>query len=254
MTYMTINGNPNPQNEAVVVLHSGGLDSTTCLALACATYRPENVYPVMFDYGQTHIAELDRAERIAVQFRTHYPVRLSVRALATLAGSALTNSAIAIEQQASLSGGNTWAAQRGLPSTFVPGRNLVFLSLAAAYAARIGAHTLMTGVCEADVAGYPDCRGAFLDGALDAIREALGEPDMDIVAPLLHKNKAQTFAMAEALGVLDVAVEDTMTCYRGVRDQRHDWGYGCAECPACIERANGWAAFHAMKQATEEAA
>lgn len=247
---ITVKHNKNPNNERVVVLFSGGLDSTVCLGLACQAYRPSNVYPLLFDYGQRHRIELDQAKRIAAMLRTARAMTLPVDALRVLGGSALTDGDVPVEASATRAGGNAYAAQRGLPSTFVPGRNLVFLSLAAAYAATLGANTIMTGVCEADAAGYPDCRRSFVEAANKAVSQALGEA-LVVDAPLLHMNKASTFALAESLGILDLVVEETQTCYRGERggEHKHDWGHGCARCPACLERERGWAAYVALKQA-----
>lgn len=139
--------------------------------------------------------------------------------------------------------GNEHAERHGLPSTFVPGRNLIFLGLVAAYAAQHDIGNIVTGVCEADDAGYPDCRGSFIDAFEHAANEAMGLEDMIIHTPLLTRTKAQTFKLADELGVLDIILEDTHTCYEGDRSTRWSWGYGCGDCPACQERARGYDSF-----------
>lgn len=223
-----------------VVLHSGGQDSSTCLAWAVYKWGSDRILPVSFDYGQKHKVEMDCAREVCARLEVPMPEILPVEALKVLGGAALTDSNVEVASDAAGTG-NLYAAEHGLPSTFVPGRNLVFLTLAAAYAAKNGVRNLVTGVCEADDAGYPDCRGSFIRAAEHAITEALDDR-IAIHAPLLDKSKAQTFALASSLGHLDLIVKHTHTCYNGVHDlaHLHDWGYGCGECPACEERAKGW--------------
>jgi 7-cyano-7-deazaguanine synthase len=231
--------------SGAVVLLSGGLDSTACLAWAVERWGATAVHPVSFGYGQRHGVELDCARTVAVRLGVRAPRALPVEAFSVLGAAALTNAAIPVDASADGTG-NDAAARLGLPSTFVPGRNLVFLALAGAYGAQLGLHDLVTGVCAADAAGYPDCRPSFVAAAEQAIGEALGE-DVRIHAPLLHRTKAQTFALAEQLGVLDVVVAETHTCYEGDHRSLHPWGYGCAACPACVERAAGWHGFEAAR-------
>lgn len=226
-----------------VVLFSGGQDSTTCLAWAMDKYGRHEVLPVCFDYGQKHHVELVQAHRITDLFGIHKPTVIKADALKQFGGAALTDVNIEVEAKASEDSGNSFAASHDLPSTFVPGRNLIFLSLAAAYGAQRGVYDLVTGVCAADESGYPDCRPEFIQSMEDTIRFALAEDTVNIEAPLLHLDKAGTFKLAEDLGVLDVIIDHTHTCYNGDRSIMHTWGAGCGECPACNERAKGYEAF-----------
>lgn len=227
-----------------VVLHSGGQDSTTCLAWATHMFGRDDIYPVAFEYGQRHAVELVQGKKIADVLGVRPVEYISVEALSQFASAALTNTKIKVEAEASEESQNQWAHMHGLPSTFVPGRNMIFLGLAAAYGAKFGIVDLVTGVCQADDAGYPDCRESFVKSMEETIGEALGDDSYTIHAPLLHRNKAQTFKLAESLGVLDLVLEETHTCYNGDRSARHAWGYGCGQCPACVERAKGWAEFN----------
>ena len=225
-------------SDAALVLFSGGQDSTVCLAWALERFT--RVETVGFDYGQRHRAELDARMRVREGMRALRPawsaalgddhlVRLD--ALATISDTALTR-AVAIE-----------IGESGLPTTFVPGRNLVFFAFAGALAYRRGIKHLVAGMCETDFSGYPDCR----DDAIKAMQLALNlgmERRFVIHTPLMWIDKAATFALAREIGgdaFVDLLVEDTHTCYLGVRSQRHDWGYGCGECPACRLRADGFA-------------
>lgn len=221
-----------------IVIFSGGQDSTTCLGYAIDTWGKENVYPLSFFYGQRHEVELNQAREICRLLDVKQPEFMSAIQLQSLAGAALTNKNI--EPNVDATGtGNKYAEDHGLPSTFVPGRNMLFLTLAAAYGAKLGVYTLVTGVCEADDAGYPDCRSSFISAAQVALTKALDE-NVFIHAPLLHMTKADTFAMAKDLGILEVVLKHSHTCYRGERQLLHEWGYGCGECGACEERAKGW--------------
>lgn len=233
--------------DKAVVLHSGGQDSTTCLLWAIDMWGTDKILTVNFDYGQRHSIERECADRISDTLGVPRPYSIPVEALKQLGGAALTNDDIDVQSDATGSG-NTWAEEHELPSTFVPGRNLVFLSLAAAYAAQNGAKALVTGVCEADAAGYPDCRGDFVRATEQAISLALDDT-FYVHAPLLELNKAQTFVMADMLGALDLVRFGTHTCYEGVHDEgnRHPWGYGCGECPACKERKAGWEGYEFLK-------
>lgn len=232
--------------EKAVVLFSGGQDSTTCLAWATNLFGGQNVYPLAFNYGQKHSVELDCVKRILAQ-KEQLPIKnelvvLDVQALSQLGSAALTNDDIRVDENA-MGTGNSFAARHNLPSTFVPCRNLVFLALAASYAAKVNARNLVTGVCQADSAGYPDCREDFILEAQRAVIAALGGEYIDIHTPLINSSKTKTFALANDLGVLDLIVEETHTCYNGDRTNRHPWGYGCGTCPACLERERGWIGF-----------
>jgi 7-cyano-7-deazaguanine synthase len=223
---------------SALVLFSGGQDSTVCLAWALERFA--RVETLGFDYGQRHRAELEARMRLRERMVALKPIWadklgqdhvLELGALAAISDTALTRG-VAIEVGAS-----------GLPTTFVPGRNLVFLAFAGALAYRRGVKHLVAGMCETDFSGYPDCR----DDTIKCMQLALNlgmERRFVIHTPLMWINKAATFALAHEIGgdaFLHVLVEDTHTCYLGDRSQRHDWGYGCGTCPACRLRAEGFA-------------
>jgi 7-cyano-7-deazaguanine synthase len=225
--------------EASVICLSGGQDSTTCLFYALGRYA--QVRAVSFDYGQRHHVELDCAAAIAARAGVEHTV-LPIEVFSRLADASLTNPAIPSRLDAADTG-NTYAARRGLPSSFVPGRNIIFLGLAAAFGIPRGFETLVAGVCSTDEAGYPDCRADFVDSLQQTIQIGMDCPDFAIDAPLLHLTKAQTWALADELGVLELVRIDTHTCYEGVRGKLHEWGHGCGHCPACQTRARGWSEF-----------
>ncbi len=225
-----------------LVLFSAGQDSTTCLAWALERF--DRVETVGFAYGQRHAVELTQRPVVLAGLRGLSPVwdaRLGADTVVDLAAfGALSDSALtadrAIEMQAN-----------DLPSTFVPGRNLVFLTFAAALAYRRGLETLVGGMCETDFSGYPDCRRATLDAMQQALTLGLDAP-MAVETPLMALSKAQTWALADTLGgpaLTALIAEATHTCYRGDRVARHAWGYGCGACPACDLRAGGWTAWTA---------
>jgi 7-cyano-7-deazaguanine synthase len=231
-----------PPGEAALVLFSGGQDSTVCLADALTRYR--RVETVGFDYGQRHGVEMIQRDRVRAGLVDRFPAwaqrlgpdhRLDLTGFGAVAQSALT-SGRAIEMTA-----------RGLPSTFVPGRNLAFFVHAAALADRRGLGVLVGGMCETDYSGYPDCRRATLD-ALQAALNLGMEQTFSIQTPLMWLTKAQTWGMAKALGgepLIDLILEETHTCYLGERGHRHPWGHGCGHCPACELRQAGFEAWHA---------
>jgi 7-cyano-7-deazaguanine synthase len=223
--------------DGALVLFSGGQDSTVCLAYALDRYP--RVETVGFDYGQRHAVELACRERVREGIARAFPAWaaklgpdhvLDLRSFGAIGETALTSDA-EIE-----------ILDSGLPSTFVPGRNLAFFVYAAALGYRRGLHVLVGGMCETDYSGYPDCRDATLRALEQAIR--LGtEVEFAIETPLMWRTKAETWAFAAALGgapLVDLIVEETHTCYRGERGVRHDWGYGCGTCPACELRARGF--------------
>jgi 7-cyano-7-deazaguanine synthase len=238
-------------HDRALVLFSGGQDSATCLAWALERF--EQVETVGFDYGQRHRIELDCRDAILEDLRAqkpHWAARLGcdhllpLNVLGQVSETALTR-AKAIELDAS-----------GLPNTFVPGRNLLFLTLAGALAYRRGAKHIVTGVCETDYSGYPDCR----DDTIKALQVALNA-GMDtrfvIHTPLMWLDKAQTWALAEQLGgepLVGTILEATHTCYLGDRTRRHEWGYGCGACPACEVRARGHRQFAEAKTKMQGAA
>jgi 7-cyano-7-deazaguanine synthase len=224
--------------DAALVLFSGGQDSTVCLAWALERFT--RVETVGFDYGQRHRAELDARVRVRERMMALHPawadrlgedhlVRLD--ALAAISETALTRD-VAIE-----------IGESGLPTTFVPGRNLIFLAFAGALAYRRGLKHLVAGMCETDFSGYPDCR----DDTIKAMQLAINlgmERRFVIDTPVMWLDKAAVFALGHEIGgdaFIDLLVEDTHTCYLGDRSRRHDWGYGCGECPACRLRAQGFA-------------
>jgi len=228
--------------SAALVLFSGGQDSTVCLAWALERYH--RVETLGFDYGQRHDVELRCRKTVRENLASAFPdwkVRLGedhtidLAALGQIADTALTRE-VAIEM-----------GENGLPTTFVPGRNLLFFIYAAALGYRRGLHTLVGGMCETDFSGYPDCRDETLQTLAQTIR--LGtEVDYVIETPLMHLTKAETWEMAERLGgqrLVEIILEDTHSCYKGTRDIRHAWGYGCGECFACELRAKGYEAWRA---------
>ena len=226
--------------RTALVLFSGGQDSTACLAWALERYA--SVETVGFDYGQRHRIELDCRVTVRAELLKAFPRwaarlgddhLLDLRLLAQLSDSALTSER-AIELQAN-----------GLPNTFVPGRNLLFLTFAAALAYRRGASVLVGGMCETDYSGYPDCRDNTLKAMQVALSLGLDGP-MVVETPLMWLSKAQTWALTDQLGgqaLTDLVVEHTHTCYLGSRGERHAWGHGCASCPACALRAAGFRAW-----------
>jgi 7-cyano-7-deazaguanine synthase len=230
--------------SAALVLFSGGQDSTTCLAWALSRY--DRVETVGFDYGQRHRVELSRRAGLREGLARLSPLWagrlgedriISIEALGAISETALTRDAeIAFSAD-------------GLPNTFVPGRNLLFLTFAAALAYRRGVADLVGGMCETDYSGYPDCR----DQTIRAMAQALSlgmDRSINIHTPLMWIDKAATWRLAESLGgeaLVRLIVEETHTCYLGERGRRFDWGYGCGECPACMLRAHGWETYRAGK-------
>jgi len=228
---------PEASSGAALVLFSGGQDSAVCLAWALTRYA--RVETVGFDYGQRHAVELQARDRVRAGLLAHFPAwdgrlgedhMIDLTSFGALAETALTADR-AIE-----------TTDRGLPSTFVPGRNLVFLVYAAALADRRGLDILVGGMCETDYSGYPDCRRETLDALEQALRLGM-DRDIRIETPLMRLTKAQTWALADDLGgppLVALIEEESHTCYLGSRELRHPWGYGCGHCPACELRAAGW--------------
>ncbi|MCA3239175.1 MAG: 7-cyano-7-deazaguanine synthase QueC [Curvibacter sp.] len=229
-------------HQTALVLFSGGQDSTTCLAHALQSYA--RVETIGFDYHQRHRVELEARLKVLNEIRRQFPQwegklgqdhTLDLAVLGAVSETSLTRET-AFRMEAS-----------GLPNTFVPGRNLLFLTLAATVAYRRDLQVIVTGVCETDFSGYPDCR----DDTMKAMQLALSL-GMDkrylIETPLMWIDKAETWRLAERLGgasLVDLIVEHTHTCYLGDRTHRHAWGYGCAQCPACELRARGWEGYRA---------
>jgi 7-cyano-7-deazaguanine synthase len=224
-------------NDTALVLFSGGQDSTACLAWALARYAC--VETIGFDYGQRHRIELDARKHVLAQLRAQFPAWagklgddhvLDLSVIGKLSDTALT-SHMQIRMR-----------EDGLPNTFVPGRNLFFLTTAATVAYRRGLKALVGGMCETDFSGYPDCR----DDTLKALQVALNlgmQTQCVIETPLMWLTKAHTWQLAQDLGgdaLVQLIIEHTHTCYLGERGARHTWGYGCGACPACELRARGF--------------
>ena len=227
-------------HKTALVLFSGGQDSTTCLALALSKY--ERVETVAFDYRQRHSVELEARLNVLAQIKLQFPHwahklgedhLLDLAVLGQVSETSLTRDMVFQMEEG------------GLPNTFVPGRNLLFLTLAAALAYRRGLEVIVTGVCETDYSGYPDCR----DDSMKAMQLALSlgmDKRFLIETPLMWIDKADTWRLAQQLGgkpLVDLIVEHTHTCYLGDRTHRQAWGYGCGQCPACDLRAKGFERF-----------
>ncbi len=232
------------KTASALVLFSGGQDSTICLADALRRY--DHVETIGFSYGQRHHVEMSCRDAIRAQIQDiaqerAWPGRLGddqileIPALAQIGGTALTdNTAIAM-------------AENGLPTTFVPGRNIIFLTYAAALAYRRGLQILVGGMCETDFSGYPDCRRNTLDALTHTLTLGM-DHSFTIETPLMQMDKAESWAFAHQIGgdaLINLILEETHSCYEGNRQNRHEWGYGCDACPACTLRAAGyrkWAA------------
>ena len=225
------------------MLFSGGQDSTTCLAWALTQF--DVVETVGFAYGQRHAAELEARPRILGRIREEFSMwsgklgadhQLSLDVLSEIGGTALTDDvAIALRSD-------------GLPTTFVPGRNLMFLTAAAALGTRRGLQDLVGGMCETDYSGYPDCRDQTLRVMQKALTLGFAQ-SFTIHTPLMWIDKSETWCLAQRLGgqtLVDLIIEDTVTCYQGDRTHRHDWGFGCGSCPACNLRAAGYRRYREL--------
>ncbi len=215
-----------------LVLFSGGQDSTTCLAWALDRYA--HVETIGFDYGQRHRVELECRPPIRAALAARWQGRLGCDHVIDIAAGLAALGQTAMTRQIAIATGAD-----GLPNTFVPGRNILFLTYAAALAYRRGLGRIVTGVCETDFSGYPDCR----DDTVKALQVALNlgmQRRFVLETPLMWIDKAGTWAMASRLGLLDVIVTQTHTCYLGERGLLHGWGYGCGACPACVLRAKGY--------------
>jgi 7-cyano-7-deazaguanine synthase len=235
-----------PDEAGALVLFSGGQDSTICLAYALERYA--RIETVGFDYGQRHGVELQCRKRVRDEMARRFPPWgkrlgpdhvIDVESFGAISDTALTSDAEIV------------MLASGLPSTFVPGRNLVFFTYAAALGYRRGLHALVGGMCETDYSGYPDCRDATLRALEQAIRLGTEIP-FTLDTPLMWRTKAETWALAHALGgedFVELVIEETHTCYKGERGVRHDWGYGCGACPACELRARGFAEWQAARPA-----
>lgn len=204
-----------------VVVFSGGQDSTTCLVQALKQY--DEVHAITFDYGQRHKLEIEVARKLAKQLAVAAHKVMDVGLLNELAVSSLTRDDIPVSHE---------LQDNGLPNSFVPGRNILFLTLAGIYAYQIGAEAVITGVCETDFSGYPDCRDEFIKAMNTALVKGM-DRELVIETPLMWLNKAETWALADHNGALDTVRNETLTCYNGVI------GDGCGDCPSCALRKAG---------------
>lgn len=213
-------------NEKAVVVFSGGQDSTTCLFWALSKFK--EVTTVTFDYGQRHAVEIEHARKIAEELEVPFKV-LDMQLINQLSANALTRDEIPISEE-----------EGELPSTFVPGRNHLFLSFAAVHAQTIGAQHIITGVSQTDFSGYPDCRDTFIKSLNVTLNLAM-DAQFVIHTPLMWRDKKQVWELSDRFGALEFVQEKTVTCYNGVPSS------GCGECPACQLRNDGLEAYLAEK-------
>lgn len=218
--------------KRAVVIFSGGQDSTSCLFFALKRF--EYVEAITFDYGQNHDVELIQSAKICLDARVRQTV-VDLSFLGDLVDSALTSKGNVNELNA-----------KGLPASFVPNRNQLFITLAHAYAQKIGAEHLITGVCQTDYSGYPDCRQSFID-AVEHTSNLGSDSRVKILTPLMYLSKAEIFDFADLYDCLDVVLEDSHTCYNGDRSKRNIFGYGCNKCPACELRRAGYLEYSINK-------
>ncbi len=207
-------------NDDVLVLFSGGQDSTTCLYWAKRKFR--NVYALSFIYGQKHQKEVEVAKKIANKASVKLEI-MDVSFIGRLGNNSLTNDSLSMDME---------KPSEGFPNTFVPGRNLFFLSIAAVYAREHNINHIVTGVSQTDFSGYPDCRDAFIKSLNVTLNLAM-DGQFILHTPLMWIDKAETWAMADELGVFNIIRNETMTCYNGIA------GDGCGHCPACLLRKKG---------------
>ena len=216
--------------STAIVVFSGGQDSTTCLIQALTHY--DHVHCITFDYGQRHNQEIEVAKSVALDLGATSHKVMDVGLLNELAVSSLTRDNIPVSHE---------LQENGLPNSFVPGRNILFLTLAGIYAYQLGAESVITGVCETDFSGYPDCRVEFVKSINQSL--VLGmDRKLKIDTPLMWLNKAETWALADKYGKLDYVRNQTLTCYNGVI------GDGCGDCPSCDLRKNGLDDYLANKE------
>lgn len=214
-----------------LVVFSGGQDSTTCLYWARKKF--DAVECLTFDYGQRHRVEIECAVNICKKLGVPQTI-VPMSFLAGLNSNALTDQAVAVHHEGGV---------HNLPSTFVPGRNILFLTLAAAYAVPRGISDLVIGVCQADYSGYPDCREEFVASMEHSLRLGMQQENLAIHRPLMNLTKGQIFKLAEEVGGLESVRCDSHTCYEGDHVHSHEWGFGCGKCPACELRRKGWEAY-----------
>ena len=214
-----------------LVIFSGGQDSTTCLYWAInEKARFDEIEAITFDYGQKHSVEIEQSKIICEKENIKQTV-IDISFLDTIVESALTSN-----------GNVNKINEKGLPASFVPNRNQLFITMAHSYAQKIGARTLIGGMCETDFSGYPDCRREFID-AIELATNIGSDSNINIFTPLMYLNKAETFKLAKDTGHLYEVIELSHTCYNGVREELYEWGYGCDDCPACELRKKGYNDF-----------
>lgn len=218
--------------SSALVVFSGGQDSTTCLGWAINRY--DHVETITFDYGQKHKIEIEQAQKISKLLNVQNTI-LNINAFSQLNDSALLNSELDIS--------STHSKKKNLPASFVPNRNAIFFTLAHALAQKQDIENIVIGVNQTDYAGYPDCREDFVL-ALEKSLNLGSESNIKFHYPLIHLSKAETFKLSEDEKVLDIVINESHTCYNGNHNTKFDWGYGCGECPACIEREKGWKKFN----------
>lgn len=219
--------------KKAVIIFSGGQDSTTCLYWALKKF--DVVEAITFNYGQKHSIELEQSKKICELTKVRQTI-INIDFLNTIVESALTSN-----------GDLNKTNHLGLPSSFVPNRNQIFITLAHSYAQKIGARHLVTGVCQTDYSGYPDCRQSFVD-LIEVVTNSgsglfNGAQGIQIHTPLMYLTKAETFKLAGDLDCLNEVILHSHTCYNGDRTKEHEWGFGCGECPACELREKGWNEF-----------
>lgn len=219
--------------SSALIVFSGGQDSTTCLGWA--KNRFEEVETLTFDYGQKHRVEIYQAKKIAEALGVNNAV-LNINAFSQLNDSALIDGSLDIS--------SPHRNRPNMPASFVPNRNAIFFTLAHAYAQKLGINNVIVGINQTDYSGYPDCRQNFIE-ALELSLNLGSDSDIKFHYPLMHLTKGETFKMSEEEGVLDMVIDESHTCYNGNHNTKHSWGYGCAECPACILRAQGWEDYKA---------
>jgi 7-cyano-7-deazaguanine synthase len=231
----------NPKHA--LVMFSGGQDSATCLAWACERY--DGVETVGFAYGQRHDVEMSCRNTVRQDIINHnadWAAKIGPDHLIDLSAlGAISDTALTSETEIKM-------GEDGLPNTFVPGRNLIFLTFAAALAYRRGQGVLVGGMCQEDFSGYPDCRRPVLDLQMQALREGMAT-DLQLETPLMELSKSDAWHLAETLGgpeLIEIIRTQTHTCYKGERGSLNAWGYGCDDCPACDLRAKGWAGYHGL--------
>lgn len=217
-------------SERALVIFSGGQDSTTCLGWAKNRFK--EVMAISFFYGQTHQVELEQARKIAGELGVPFE-QVDLGFYQNMVYSALTGAPMEMNSQ--------HRDNAELPASFVPNRNALFILLAHSYAQQVKAGALVTGLCQTDYSGYPDCREPFAKAMIEALNQGSGQ-EIKLLTPLMFLTKAETFALAESEGVLELVLKESHTCYNGSKEP-NPWGRGCGQCPACELRAKGYHAF-----------